>query len=63
MRRSGMEGSIPISENGTTFQKAMPLRERCLSELKLFVDETGPYHFVVRDDDTLIGSAASAFLH
>ena len=34
MRRSGMEGSIPISENGTTFQKAMPLRERCLSELK-----------------------------
>lgn len=63
MRKNGIEGSIPVSENGTTFQKALPLRETCLAELEKFADETGPYHLVVRDDDTLIGSAASAFLH
>ncbi|MDO5137130.1 MAG: hypothetical protein Q4D71_01610 [Oscillospiraceae bacterium] len=63
MRRSGTEGSIPVSENGTTFQKALPLRECCLSELEKFIEKTGPYHLVTRDDDTLIGSAASAFLH
>ena len=63
MRQNGMEGSIPISENGTTFQKALPLRERCLSELKTFRERTGEYHLVVREDDTLVGTAASAFLH
>ena len=63
MRRNGTEGSIPVSENGTTFQKALPLRVRCLEELEKFSEKTGPYHLVTRDDDTLIGSAASAFLH
>lgn len=63
MRNNGTTGSIPISENGTTFQKAKPLRDICLSELELFKEKTGPYHFIVREDDTLIGSAASAYLH
>ena len=63
MRNNGTTGSIPVSENGTTFQKAKPLREMCLRELELLKEKTGPYHFMVRDDDTLIGSAASAYLH
>ena len=63
MRRNGAEGSIPISENGTTFQKALPLREACLKELSRFTGKTGEYHLVTREDDTLVGSAAAAFLH
>ena len=62
MRRSGTQGEIPIAENGTTFQKALPLRKTCMEELQLFTDETGPYRFVSMEDDTLVGTAAAAFL-
>lgn len=62
MRRSGTQGEIPIAENGTTFQKALPLRKTCMKELQLFTDETGPYRFVSMEDDTLVGTAAAAFL-
>ena len=62
MRRGGTQGVIPIAENGTTFQKALPLRKTCMEELQLFTDETGPYRFVAMEDDTLVGTAAAAFL-
>ena len=62
MRRGGTEGAIPVAENGTTFQKALPLRETCMAELAKFKEQTGEYRFVSMEDDTLVGTAAAAFL-